>query len=120
MLKILLIIFLWKTIAIYKVIGKRGQARNDANGQIINSMGFHPVGQARVIRSIVHLKEEANLQPLVKAIKEITVAHAEYKKNCHSYGKTKKDNFVILGRGHREQAREACAQKDMVVAQPFT
>ena len=120
MLKILLIIFLWKTIAIYKVIGKRGQARNDANGQIINSMGFHPVGQARVIRSIVHLREEANLQPLVKAIKEITVAHAEYKKNCHSYGKTKKDNFVILGRGHREQAREACAQKDMVVAQPFT
>ena len=84
MLRILLILFLWQTTTISKVIGKRGQARNDANGQIINSMGFHPVGQARVIRSIVHLREEANLQPLAKAIKEITIAHAEYK-NCLLY-----------------------------------
>ena len=91
MLQLLLILLLWQTTNINRAIGRRGQARNDANGQIINSMGFHPVGQARVIRSIVHLREEANLQPLAKAIKEITTAHAEYKKNCYNYGKAKKE-----------------------------
>ena len=91
---------------------KRGQARNDANGQIINSMGFHPVGQARVIRSVLHLREEANLQPLADAIKEISAAHLDYKRTCNDYGKTKV-NFVIVGKGHREHARQVCAEKDL-------
>ena len=91
MLRLLFILFLWQTTTI-----------------------------SRVIRSIVHLREEANLQPLAKAIKEITTAHAEYKKNCYNYGKARKNNFVIVGSGHREQARKVCAQKDMVVAQPFS
>ena len=66
----------------------------------------------------MHLREEANLQPLADAIKEISAAHLEYKKNCNDYGKTKK-NFVIAGKGHREHARQVCTEKDMVVAQPF-
>ena len=97
----------------------KGQVKNDANGQIINSMGFHPVGQARIIRSVIHLREEVNLQPLAKALKGITEALSEYKQNCKDFGKAKK-NFLIVGRGHREQAKEVCAQRDMVVAQPFS
>ena len=119
MLRLLLLIFLFHTSNNSKATERRrGQARNDANGQIINSMGFHPVGQARVIRSVLHLREEANLQPLADAIKEISAAHLEYKKTCYDYGKTKV-NFVIAGKGHREHARQVCAEKDMVIAQPF-
>ena len=59
------------------------------------------------------------MQPLAKALKEITTAHGEYKKNCRDFGKARK-NFVIVGEGHREQARQTCAERDMVIAQPFS
>ena len=85
--------------------------KNDANGQIISSMGFHPVGQARVIRSVVHLREEANLQPLAKALKGITTANAEYKINCKGFERAKKNFAVVGGRTQRTGPSGLCRDR---------